>query len=186
MKIDLNAYFTLLAPILALFVGAILNRYFVRKAKLLTYISNVSSFKISKDVDIPYFVYTHSIVIKNTGGKTSNNVKIGHTNLPNFNIYPEIQYNIVNLPHGGKEIIIPSLVPDEQVIINYLYFPPLTWDKVNTHVKSDEGFAKVINVLLTPQYSHTFKYLILIMLIIGLTTVMYFILIFLRLIFNIL
>lgn len=180
MKIDLNAFFTLLAPILALFVGAILNRYFARKAKLLTYISNVSIFKISNNVDIPYFVYTHSIVIKNTGGKTSNNVKIGHTDLPNFNIYPEIQYDLVDLPHGGKEIIIPSLVPDEQVIINYLYFPPLTFDKINTHVKSDEGFAKVIKVLLAPQHSKAFKSLLQVILIIGLTTILYFIIIFFK------
>ena len=177
MKIDLNTYFTLLAPILTLFIGVFINRFFERKAKLMTYLSNVSAFKISKNVEEAFQVFTHSIVIKNTGGKSSKNVRIGHSNLPNFTIHPEIEYKVIDLPNGGKEISIPSLVPNEQVIVNYLYFPPITWDQINTHVKSDDGFAKVINVLLTPQYSTIFKYIFFTVSTIGLSTIVYFMII---------
>ena len=47
--------------------------------------------------------------------------------------------------------VIPTLIPDEQVTISYLYFPPTTWDKINGHIKSDEGFARVVKVLPTVQ-----------------------------------
>jgi hypothetical protein len=36
-------------------------------------------------------------------------------------------------------------------IISYLYGPPVTYVQVNTYVKSDEGFAKVLRVIPTPE-----------------------------------
>ena len=52
-----------------------------------------------------------------------------------------------DLPGGGQEIVFPSLVPNEQITVNYLYFPPVIWDQINLGVKSDEGFAKAIRVI---------------------------------------
>ena len=52
-----------------------------------------------------------------------------------------------DLPGGGQEILFPSLVPNEQITVSYLYLPPVTWDQINLGVKSDEGFAKVIRVI---------------------------------------
>jgi hypothetical protein len=52
---------------------------------------------------------------------------------------------------GQKEIVIPKLIPKKQITITYLYVPPLTWDKVNTHLESDSGPIKVLNVLPTVQ-----------------------------------
>ena len=34
--------------------------------------------------------------------------------------------------------------------ISYLYFPPLTWDHVNSYTKSDEGLARILTVIPTP------------------------------------
>ena len=39
---------------------------------------------------------------------------------------------------------MPTLVPNEQVTISYLYFPPTTWKQINGPVKSDEGLARVL------------------------------------------
>jgi hypothetical protein len=48
---------------------------------------------------------------------------------------------------GQKEIVIPKLIPKKKITITYLYVPPLTWDKVNTHLESDSGPIKILNVL---------------------------------------
>lgn len=99
----------------------------------------------------PYDVFTHSIVIKNTGRKTATNVRLGHQTLPNVKVYPDIDYMINQLPGGGKEIIFPKIIPKKEVTVSYLYFPPLIYDQINTYVESDEGPAKIVNVLLQPQ-----------------------------------
>ncbi len=96
-------------------------------------------------------VNTHSVVFRNAGRKTANNVRLGHNILPDFQVSPDTEYTVADLPGGGKEIRFPKLVPKKQVTITYLYFPPLTWDQVHTHVESDEGPVKVLNVLPTVQ-----------------------------------
>ena len=37
--------------------------------------------------------------------------------------------------------------------MSYLYFPPLLWSQINVNTKSDDGFAKIINVISMPQPS---------------------------------
>jgi len=96
-------------------------------------------------------VFTHSVVIRNAGRRAAHNVRVGHRTLPDFNVYPSIVYSVANLPGGGAEIVFPTLVGKEQVSISYIYSPPLTYNAINTHVKSDEGLAKVLEVLPTPQ-----------------------------------
>jgi hypothetical protein len=43
-------------------------------------------------------------------------------------------------------------VPGEEIAISYLYFPPLTAADVNAGIKSDQGFAQQIPVLLQRYY----------------------------------
>ena len=59
--------------------------------------------------------------------------------LPSFQLYPSIAYQVVDLPDGAKEILIPTMVPGEQLTISYLYGPPLTYAGVNAGIRSDEG-----------------------------------------------
>ena len=54
--------------------------------------------------------------------------------------------------------MIPRLVPREQIVVNYLYFPPLIWSQINTNTKCDEGFAKVVNMILSQQYSKRLRF----------------------------
>ena len=69
-----------------------------------------------------------------------------------FQLYPAIAHTVERNPGDIAEIIIPKLVPNEQVTISYLYFPPVLWNQINAYTKSDEGFAKIMSVLPTPQY----------------------------------
>jgi hypothetical protein len=153
MPIDWNLVIQVLIPIITLFLGLFLNKWAEDRPKLITYLSQTFAMRSKTPDGIDLNVHTHSIVVRNAGRRSATNLRIGHIVLPAFQILPSVDYTISQLPDGTKEIIIPRLVPKEQIIINYLYFPPLLWSQINTYTKSDEGFAKVVNMILSPQYS---------------------------------
>ncbi len=71
------------------------------------------------------------------------------------------------------EIVIAKLVPEEQVTISYLYFPPLVFGEIHAYTKSDEGFAKILKALPTPQYPKWVSHLIWSLVFIGAIAVVY-------------
>ena len=150
--VDWGAVATIAAPLIALVAGAFLNRAIESRPRLVSYLGHVSAHHLTPAGGTPYDVFTHSLVLRNTGRRPANNVRLAHGTLPNFDVYPDVHYNVQDLPGGGKEIVFPRLTPGEQLTVSYLYFPPVTWDRVNGIIKSDEGFAKVIRVLPTQQY----------------------------------
>lgn len=129
-------------------------------------------------------VHTHAVVVRNTGKLPTKNVKLGHNFLPNYNIYPNIKYELANLPNGGKEISFPILVPNAQITISYLYFAPTVYTDINTHVMSDDGLAKVIDVIPSPNLSTKIKNTLCILIFTGAATLIYFMLILLNCIFH--
>ncbi|TAL96063.1 MAG: hypothetical protein EPN73_11045 [Paraburkholderia sp.] len=97
-------------------------------------------------------VHVHAVVIRNMGKETAFNVRVGHSaRVASYVIDPRVKHDVDFSRQDGWEILIPALVPSEQITISYLYFPPVFWNAVNTYVKSDEGLAKVLNVLPTPR-----------------------------------
>jgi hypothetical protein len=154
MNVDWNIVLTIAMPIVSIFIGAVVTFLFTNRERLITHYGHVSSFKVKPNdpEQEEYWVYTHSVVIRNIGRKTAKNVRMGHAVLPyNINVEPDIEYTKNELPGGGVELVFPNLVPKKQVTLSYLYFPPLTYNQINTHVESDEGPAKVVNALLQPQ-----------------------------------
>ncbi|MEN7526491.1 hypothetical protein [Cupriavidus sp. DL-D2] len=96
-------------------------------------------------------LHVHGIAVRNAGKKTAFNVRIGHNlKVHHYTIEPRVKHDTFEGPDGGWEILIPSLVPNEQVLISYLYFPPIVWSQIHSYTKSDEGFARYLNVLPTP------------------------------------
>lgn len=93
--------------------------------------------------------------------------------LPDFVIFPDIQHRIETLPNGSREIVIPTLVPGEQIIVSYLYFPPLTFNQINAGIRSNEGFARPIPVLVQRVYPRWFNLLLIALTFIGLVTLLY-------------
>lgn len=166
------------APIAAVLVAALLGAWAQRRAerrpRLLAYKSNIGAFKQGADVDgNESWVYTHSVVVRNVGGKPANEVRIGHQGTPAFHLYPNVAYRTEELPDGGFEIILPAMVPNEEVSVYYLYAPPLTVHQINTHVKSREGFAEWINVLTARQYSKPTLTFIAILMLLGMASLLY-------------
>ena len=74
---------------------------------------------------------------------------------------------------GGRDIVIPTLVPGEQITISYLYFPPVTVAQVNAGIKCDQGFAQAIPVLLQRQYPRWFNAVVSVLLLLGLISGFY-------------
>jgi hypothetical protein len=173
IMIDWHVTATIASPIIALFVGAWINRRFESRPILITYTSHVSAFMHTPAGGQQIQVNTHSVVIKNTGHRPATNVHVSHHQLPDFNIWPHVVYTVVDLPGGGKDIVIPTLVPNEVITISYLYFLPLTFDQVHAGLKCDQGFARGIPVLLEQVYPKWFNITAGVLLLIGTVTVLY-------------
>ncbi|MFO8832161.1 hypothetical protein SC616_15600 [Legionella pneumophila serogroup 3] len=98
---------------------------------------------------------------------------MGHYVFPELSctVTPPIEYEKKEI-EGGTELIFPTLVPQEQIVISYLYFPPITIRDVNTYVKSDEGFAKILNIIPSPKLPGWLEKILYILLFIGGVVVM--------------
>jgi len=160
-------------PLITLFLGAILNRLIERRAKITTYLGHASIFEVHPPNGPPFFVHTHGIVVTNVGGKAANNVRISHHQLPHFYIWPTVPHLVEDLPQGGKDIVIPILVPGQQLTISYLYYPPVTWNLVNSGTRSDEGLAKVLNVLPVRQFSKPVNFFLFYLMLMGTISTLY-------------
>jgi len=171
--IDWGVVATIAAPIITLFVGVWANRRFENRPHLISYYSHISAFTHIPDQGEPFNVHTHSVVLRNAGRRTATNVRVRHLLLPDFNVWPQVAYRVEELPRGGAEVVIPNLVPGEEVTISYLYFPPVTVDQINAGIRSDEGLAKQIPVLLQRQYPRWFNVTAATLMLIGIVAVLY-------------
>ena len=174
MSIDWNAVATIASPLLALFVGVWVNRKFESRPQLITYFGHVSSFRATPTNGTPLHINTHSVVLRNNGRSSATNIRLHHATLPDFNIWPAVNHQVQTLPDGSKDILIPTLVPGEEITVSYLYFAPLIAANVNAGVKSDQGFANQITVLLQRQYPAWFNRIAATLFLIGAITIIYF------------
>jgi len=139
-------------PSLSLIIGAALKKHTEAQSRVVSFIGHVSAFTLQDEQHT--VVHTHSVVVRNAGRRAARNVRLTHGVFPpNVMIYPPVQHSIERNADGSGEIVLPVLVPKEQVTVSYLYFPPLLWNQINSTTKSDEGFAKIINVMPVPRPS---------------------------------
>ena len=151
MSINWDIVIKIVMPLLTLFLGVWLKDFLEAKEKLIAHYGHVSSFKLKRHEgdEQDKWVYTHSVVVRNAGKKPATNLRLGHNILPdNFIVQPDISYSIIELPGGSKELVFPTLAPKKEITVSYLYFPPLTYNQINSHIESNNGPAKVVNVLL--------------------------------------
>ncbi|MHB1516437.1 MAG: hypothetical protein ACYCVY_12185 [Acidiferrobacteraceae bacterium] len=170
MHLDPDTIAKVVSPILTLILGPLVSRYTQDRVRLISFIGHISAFKLRNNTD----VYTHSVIVRNTGRKVAHNVRLTHRVLPpDVTIYPPIQYSVETSPAGYSDIVIPVLVPSEQITISYLYFPPITWEQINVNTKSDEGFAKIIQAIPTPQASKKMILAFVMLMFVGASVLMY-------------
>lgn len=120
MILDVDTIAKLVSPVMVAIIGVIATRYFEGKPKLISYLVHTSALPLL-DKEITQ-VNTHSVVIRNIGKKSAHNVSIGHAYFPpSYQMFPPLNHEIRSGPSGAAEILIPVLVPNEQVSISYLY-----------------------------------------------------------------
>ena len=174
MKIDWDLVIKIIVPLGTLVLGKYLDRWFSKQPRLISYLGHASAFNVQSTP--PCIVHTHSIVVRNAGREAAHNVRIGHNILPdNYQLHPAVPHTLEGASNGIREIVITRLVPDEQITISYLYGPPLLWNQIHSYTKSDEGYAKILNVLPTPQLSMWWIRIIWTLLFIGSVSTIYFI-----------
>ena len=173
VMVDWHLFLTVAAPILTLFVGAWVNRRFESRPRLLSHFGHVSSFKFTQDNGDPGAVNAHSVVIRNVGRRPATNVRLSHSHLPDFNVWPRVPYRVEEVPDSGFDIVFPIVIPDQYLQISYLYFPPYTFTDINAGVKSDEGYATEIPVLLQQQFPRWYSYAAGVLMLVGLCTLGY-------------
>ena len=161
------------APIIALFVGVWLNRAFESRPVLISYYGHISSHRIHPPNQNVTVVHSHAVVLRTAGRRSATNVRLHHHTLPDFDIYPSIDYSTSTLNDGSIDIVIPTMPPGREITISYLYFPPLVATNINAGIDSNEGVAKQIPVLLQRMMPSWFNRLALLMMIVGLVTVGY-------------
>ncbi|WP_085698744.1 hypothetical protein [Pseudomonas sp. B26(2017)] len=150
MSFDIDVIAKLLAPTISA-IAFIVKRLLEKKPKLITYLVHSSEVPLGDEQKSK--VNFHSIVVRNAGKKTANNIRIGHQFLPAFQINPQLAHEIIKGSNNAAEILIPTLVPGEQINISYLYFPPILWSQIHSYCKSDEMPAKYVNIIPAAQLS---------------------------------
>lgn len=164
----------IVAPIITAIVGAIVKKYTESKPKLVAYIVNATGVPVTHNGNA-FAVNTHSLVIRNSGRKAAKNVRIGHNYLPEaYQIFPNVYHEVSRPPNSRMgEIVIPTLVPNEQVTISYLYYHPDLVTGVNSYCKSDEVLADYINAIPVKPPSKLIIYIANILMFIGASTLVY-------------
>lgn len=179
MDITLEAVVKVAAPFLTAVFGLLAKIYLDAKPKLVCYMIQAFAIPTRNQNDLdgqPITVHTHIIAIRNSGKKSATNVRIGHQSLPDFQIHPPLIHEVTRNPDNTGEILIPTLVPGEQIFIGYLYFPPLTYQNINSYCKSDEVLAKVLNVVPMVPFGKTQLLILWSLVFIGTSSTVYFLL----------
>lgn len=175
--VDFDAVIKLLSPLLVALIGSIAKRYFEGKPRLITYLVHSVAHPMPPDPttgQTPGPVHTHTIVVMNTGKKSAHNVRIDHAVFPlSYAVNPPVNHTVTHGQGGSAEVLIPVLVPNEQVSVSYLYFPPLTWSQISGWVKCDEGMAKVIQVIPSTPPHWPIRWLLWTLTFVGASTVVY-------------
>jgi len=174
MTINWTTVATIAALIIALFVGAWLNRWLEGRPVLISFYGHVAAFNPTPPGGQPFHINTHAVVLRNASRKPATNVRLHHHGIvPLFSIWPDVPHKVETLPGGSQDIVVPSLVPGKEISVSYLYFPPVTFDQVHAGIECDQGFARAIPVLLQRQYPRWFIRILRVVLIVGLVAIAY-------------
>jgi hypothetical protein len=171
---DWNLAREIAEPILLVFLTIWVTRLFEQRPRLIAFYGHVAAFRAVPPNGQPIFVNTHSVVLRNTGRQSATNVRLSHHHLPDFVILPAVQHTTEDVPNSGRDILIPTLVPGQQIIISYLYFEPTNFTNINAGIRCDEGLARQIPVILQRQYPRWAIRAVTLFNVIGIVTVIYF------------
>jgi hypothetical protein len=174
MTINWTVVATIAAPIIALFVGSWLTRWYESRPVLISYYGHLSTFNFTPPGGNPVHINTHTVVLRNASRLPVTGLRLHHHGaVPLFSIWPQMSYTVEPLPAGSQDIVIPTLVPGKEVHIAYLYSPPVTYNQINAGIDCEQGIARPIPVLLQRQYPRWLNRIWAGLMLIGLISVVY-------------
>lgn len=173
MAVDWNAVATIASPVVGLVAGVFINRWFENRPKLIAYYGHIGSHVCRPEGQPQFPVHTHHVVLRNAGRLPATNVRLMHAEFPDVNVFPPVQYTVEHTPGGSTDMVLPRLVPGEQITVSYLYFPPTTVNEINRGIKSDHGWASAIPVLLQRQLPKWLQRTLLVLTVIGVIVIIY-------------
>lgn len=180
---DVTLIIKIVSPIIATITSVVAKKILETKPQLITYLVHAAAIPLTNIPNNPQvneFVNSHSIVIRNVGKKTANNIRVGHYTLPtNFQLQPNLSYQVTSTSNNGAEILIPTLVPSEQITISYLYFHPLYVNLIHSYTKCDEGLAKFVDITIIEQPKKVLIITMWLLMVIGLSVVINYLLLWL-------
>jgi hypothetical protein len=88
-------------------------------------------------------------------------------------VEPHLAHTVQALPNWTEEILFPALPARFQVSVSYLYFPPILFSQINAPIYSDEGLARVIDVLPQEQWPRWLSVMLGGLVLIGIIAVAY-------------
>lgn len=174
VNINWQVVATIAAPIVAFVVGAAWQRWLENRPVLISFYGHVAAFTFTPPGGQASNIHTHAVVLRNASRKTATNVRFHHHGtVPDFTIWQPLPHHVETLPGGSQDIVIPTLVPGKEIIVSYLYFPPVTFQQINAGIDCDQGGARAIPVLLRRVYPRWANNLARLLALIGLITVVY-------------
>jgi len=75
MNVDWSVVVRVATPLVTLVLGAVLHRWLERRPKVISYLGHVASFHVTSTAQ-PFLVFTHAIVVRNSGKKIARNVRV--------------------------------------------------------------------------------------------------------------
>ena len=148
-----------------------LTNKFERKPRLIAGTTRAAHIRVNKE----QILSNHTLIVRNNGKKEAKNVQIIHLTLPElYQVLPAIPYTVEDLK-DGKAIVIPSLVPGEEITICYMY-PEYLFGNIHGVIKHNEGQAEYINILLTREYSPKALMGMKCLMLLGIITIVYWLL----------
>lgn len=171
VSIDSDAAVKVVSAFLTAIIGLTWKRYAEGRPRVVQYFVHSGAVPIAAGgaVQAAFAVHTHALVIRNTGKKSAENLRLGHHHLPAFAITPPVQYQL----NGANEILVPRLVPGESLTLTYVYFPPLTWNQIHAYAKTDEMLVQHLRVQPQVQPSRVVLLLVGVLMFTGAATLVY-------------
>ncbi|MCI0652959.1 MAG: hypothetical protein L0Y38_01675 [Methylococcaceae bacterium] len=101
ITLDIGTTAKLTAPFITL-IGGVLIKYFTEgRPRIVSFIGHISAFTLQDEQKTN--VFTHSIIVRNTGTKAAKNVRLGHNIFPqNITMFPSVQYSVETNQCAGR------------------------------------------------------------------------------------
>jgi len=141
-----------------------------KKSRLVYYVSNMSRFEIKPPGASSFKLFSHSLTIRNNGKAKAERVEISHSYFPeNYDMVPQRPHEIRPF-QNTKILYFDYLSSKESVTISYLYPAPIIPEQCYNYIKSQDGYAKKIEIVGSPRIPKIISIILMGLVVLGFIT----------------